>query len=318
GHLEIGEHLEEVSLEGLVRAVELVDEEDGRIRAGGFERGEDRALHEIRRREEVALERAFLRAPARLREADRHHLALHVPFVDGARDVEALVALQADERSAQSGGERLRELGLAGARFALEEERPGEAKRQEDGGGEPALGDVIRGGEERLRLLDRSDGAGPHSRREAGARRRSCHQAEATARRASTATRCARYSALACRSDCSSEGSIAIDSSAFGDHSRASACSIAFARKTPREPAPVTAARAPCAVCATKTPTMANRDAGLRNFTYAAFFGTGKVTDITSSPGASAVSKSPLKKSSAESWRLSVFTVAPRPRRAAG
>ena len=58
-----------------------------------------------------------------------------------------------------------------------------------------------------------------------------------------------------------------------------------LARNT-EDAAPVTATRTPPAVCATNTPTSAKRDAGFGNFTYAAFFGIGKLTDVMISPSA--------------------------------
>ena len=79
--------------------------------------------------------------------------------------------------------EGLRELGLADARLALEEERAAELERKEDGGREPPVGEVVGRGEQRLCRLD-------------------TQVAPVTARCAITRTSSARYSALACRSDC--------------------------------------------------------------------------------------------------------------------
>ena len=89
----------------------------------------------------------------------------------------------------------------------------------------------------------------------------------------------------------------------------ASASSMALARNT-LGPAPVTATRTPLLVCATNTPTSANREAGCGNLTYADFYASGKLTDVMISSSASAVSYSPLKKSSAAILRLLVLTVA--------
>ena len=75
---------------------------------------------------------------------------------------------------------------------------------------------------------------------------------------------------------------------------RAKACSSAVARNTPA-PAPVTATRVPAGPLATNTPTMEKREAGCLNFCHAALSGMGKLTEVITSPSASAVSYRPLK-----------------------
>ena len=80
----------------------------------------------------------------------------------------------------------------------------------------------------------------------------------------------------------------------------------------------MTATRTPLPVSATNTPTIAKREAGFLNFTYAARLGTGKETWVMISPAWSAVSNMPLKNSSAAILRLLVTTVAPSPSTAAG
>ena len=77
-----------------------------------------------------------------LGEPDRHHLRGIVPFIDRARDIEAFVALQADQLSAERGGEHLRDLRLADARLAFEKQRPPEAQAQEDDGRQRAVADI--------------------------------------------------------------------------------------------------------------------------------------------------------------------------------
>ena len=52
-------------------------------------------------------------SPAASDEPDRHHLRGIVPLIDRARDVEAFVALQADEPAVERGGENLGDLRLA-------------------------------------------------------------------------------------------------------------------------------------------------------------------------------------------------------------
>ena len=79
-----------------------------------------------------------------LGEPDRHHLRGIVPFVDRGRDVEALVALQADQLAPERRGEHLGDLGLADARLAFEKQRPAEAQAQEHDRRQRAVGDVGR------------------------------------------------------------------------------------------------------------------------------------------------------------------------------
>jgi len=58
-------------------------------------------------------------------------------------DVEALVALKADQIRAERGGGRAGQRCLADACFALEKQRPFEAQRQKDRDREAAIGDVL-------------------------------------------------------------------------------------------------------------------------------------------------------------------------------
>jgi hypothetical protein len=67
-------------------------------------------------------------------------------------DVDALVALQADEPRAGGGGQRLGHLGLAHAGLALDQQRLAQLGGQEHRGGQRAVGEVALVGE---RLADR-------------------------------------------------------------------------------------------------------------------------------------------------------------------
>ena len=58
------------------------------------------------------------------------------------RDVDALVALEADQARAEHVGERLRDLGLADARLALEQQRLAELQRHVQHRRETAIGEV--------------------------------------------------------------------------------------------------------------------------------------------------------------------------------
>ena len=91
--LEVGEHLEQEGLELVVGAVDLVDEQDDGLLGG------DR-LQQRPADEELGPEELLLVDGALLRGADVQQLAGVVPLVDGVGDVEALVALQADQPGA--------------------------------------------------------------------------------------------------------------------------------------------------------------------------------------------------------------------------
>ena len=78
---------------------------------------------------------------------DAQQLLLVVPLVQRARLVEALVALQADERRAGRLGDRLGQLGLADAGRALDEQRLAEPVGEEDGRRDGVVGEVAGGGQ---------------------------------------------------------------------------------------------------------------------------------------------------------------------------
>ncbi len=86
-------------------------------------------------------------------------LARVVPLVHGVRDVETLVALEADQPGARGDREGLRRLGLADARLALEEQRLLERKGEEQRGRETAVGQVVGGPEGLLEIVDRAERA---------------------------------------------------------------------------------------------------------------------------------------------------------------
>ena len=88
--------------------------------------------------------RVLARALARL---DGEELALVVPLVERGVLVEPLVALQADQLGLVDLGERLRDLGLADAGLALDQQRPAEEVHQPQRGRKIAVGDVAGLGE---------------------------------------------------------------------------------------------------------------------------------------------------------------------------
>jgi hypothetical protein len=158
--LELGEHLQEEGLEAVVRAVDLVDEEDG---GGGAREGlEERPLQQVLPREDRGLERFRGRAPP-LRGLHAQELARVVPLVERGLDVDPLVALQADQLRAEDAGEDLGDLGLAHSRVALDEERLAHLHREVECHGDGGVGDVAAA----LHRLEDGADLGPHPFRSA-------------------------------------------------------------------------------------------------------------------------------------------------------
>ena len=91
----LGEQLEQERLELVVGAVDLVDEQHGRPRARVLERGEQRPRDEVVGAEQVVLGEVVA---ARLGEPDAEQLPRVVPLVQRLGGVDALVALQPDQR----------------------------------------------------------------------------------------------------------------------------------------------------------------------------------------------------------------------------
>ena len=113
----LGQHFEEECLEGFVGTVQFVDEEDGRSFGRGAQRLEEGTADEEAFAEHVLRHALSRRVASGLGEPDLQHLPLVVPLVDGRRHVEPLVALEADEGTAETGGQNLGDLGLADPRL---------------------------------------------------------------------------------------------------------------------------------------------------------------------------------------------------------
>ena len=120
GDLIIGKDFQEIGLEFLIGAVDLVNEEnDGIFRLDGFEQG---AAQQIVLLKNVVL--ALLGGQIlALGNLDGQELPLIVPFVNGGGDIETLVALKPDQPPAGDLGHRLADLRLADARFAFQQQR---------------------------------------------------------------------------------------------------------------------------------------------------------------------------------------------------
>jgi hypothetical protein len=109
--LVVGEDLEQQRLGLDLDAVDLVDQQHHGV--GGGDRLEQRAGEQELVGEDVVVDLAPRVAVAI--GLDAQELLLVVPLVEGFALVEALVALEADQAGAGHLGDRLRELGLAGA-----------------------------------------------------------------------------------------------------------------------------------------------------------------------------------------------------------
>ena len=125
--LEVAEQLEQHRLELLVGLVDLVDQQHDRLRAG--DRGHQRSRQQELLAEDVVLD--VLPTGAIGLGLDPEQLLAVVPLVQRLGLVEALVALQADQRPLQVARQRLRQLGLTDARRALDKHRLTQLRRQE-------------------------------------------------------------------------------------------------------------------------------------------------------------------------------------------
>ena len=124
--LEVREHLQQHRLELLVGLVDLVDQQHHRLLGG------DRA-HQRSREQELLAEDVLLHglpSGAVGLGLDAQQLLAVVPLVQRLGLVQALVALQSHELAVQVGRERLRQLGLADARWPLHEHGLAELRRQ--------------------------------------------------------------------------------------------------------------------------------------------------------------------------------------------
>ena len=150
--LEVREQLEQHRLELLVGLVDLVDQQHDRLGRG--DRGHQRPLEQELLAEDVVLDRVPARALGL--GLDAQQLLAVVPLVQRLGLVEPLVALQAHEPAVEVLRQRLRQLGLADARRALDEHRlaePGGQEGDQRGGLARQVADGAQAGGD---ILDRS------------------------------------------------------------------------------------------------------------------------------------------------------------------
>src|SRR5205814_2409142 len=150
-HLKVAQHLEQELLELGIGLVHLVNQEH--LLPCARDRAQERPLEQELAREDVGrhlLPGAAL-GPVRL---DAEELLLVVPLEEGARLVESLVALQADELGVEHLREHLPELGLSRPGRSLGKERLLEREGEEECRLHAARGDVARGTQPLADLLE--------------------------------------------------------------------------------------------------------------------------------------------------------------------
>ncbi len=145
--LIVGQHLEQIGLELLVGAVDLVDQQHRRVGLGDCL--EQRAFQQVGLGEDVLLAGRGTKL-ARFQDLYRQELALVVPLIDGSIDVQPFVTLQADEPAVERLRERFGNFGLADAGVAFEEQRTLQVFEQEQRRGQLRVGDVADSVEPRL------------------------------------------------------------------------------------------------------------------------------------------------------------------------
>src|ERR671911_720869 len=134
GDGELGEDLQQESLELVVGPIYLVDEQYRRHRSVMLQRREQRSADQKLPGVELVFEAGPVFGHAQgLRGADVQELPGVVPLVDRLVHVYALVALEPDERRVQDTREHLRHLRLADPGFAFQKKRAAELEGEEDG-----------------------------------------------------------------------------------------------------------------------------------------------------------------------------------------
>ena len=151
GDLEVGQQLEQERLELVVGPVDLVDEQHRPV--AGPDRLEQRPLEQELRAEQL-VDRVVVVELALGQRPDLQHLAGVVPLVERLVGVDALVALQPDQPPAEHRGQHLGHLGLADPDLALEQDRAAERQRDEQRGGQAAVGEVAAAAEQLGQLGD--------------------------------------------------------------------------------------------------------------------------------------------------------------------
>ena len=163
GHGIVGQDLEQEGLELVVGPVDLVDEQNRQRPVVVRDRLEEGTANEEALVVQLVLQpgRGVGRGePGRLGRAQMEELAGVVPLVHGLGHIDALVALEPDQGTADPVGENPRDLGLADPGLTLQQERSGQVEGEEDGSGEALVGQVRVVTKRFGDLVDINDGTG--------------------------------------------------------------------------------------------------------------------------------------------------------------
>ena len=187
GHADliVREDLQQEGFELFVGSIDFVDEQDRRARAGMADGLHERALKQKLAAEDRSIEFGTT-CRVSLSEANMQDLTRVVPFIQRCARVQTLIALQADKGGVERAGQHLGDLGLADARFALQQDGLTEIKGQLGGQAQGAVGHVIVGIESSGDVLDAVKGMLPGARRSHDVPRRSIN-GKAPPRRATRA-----------------------------------------------------------------------------------------------------------------------------------
>ncbi|CAH0327810.1 hypothetical protein SRABI128_06485 [Microbacterium sp. Bi128] len=174
-----GQQFKGEGLEFGVGAVDLVQEQHGRPRAGMFQRLQERAPQQVLGGKQVRFRDLGV---ADFGQPDAEQLALVVPLIEGLTGVDSLVALQPVQRGVEELGQRLSGLRLPDPRLALEQDGLRQADSQEQGRRQSDVGQVVGPVQRGHQRSDIRDPA-PHVLLRAGPRRRRHRAPSSPARR---------------------------------------------------------------------------------------------------------------------------------------
>src|SRR5262249_39155719 len=139
GYRRLCQQLKQESLELVVTAVDLVDQQYRRTRSWVVERGQQRPLQQVIIAEKVGLTG---RLAASLSELDREQLTRIVPLVQRLGRGQPLVALQPDQRGVEYLRKGLGRLGLANTGLTLEQDRLSHTGGQEERRPQRLIGEI--------------------------------------------------------------------------------------------------------------------------------------------------------------------------------
>ena len=143
GYLEIGQQLQQESLEFFIGAIQLVDQQHRRLRPAFVDGLQQRTLDQKTLAEQVVGYRLAVDGSPGFHQADFQHLPRVVPFVDRVVDVQTFIALQPNQFGVQAAGQRPGNFRLADAGFSFYEKGPLQLEGQEDSHGQSSVRNVL-------------------------------------------------------------------------------------------------------------------------------------------------------------------------------